>query len=106
MPVPLPSSRRRFPATAGRRRRSTGALARSNESRACSIARSAVFLRDWWQAMIAECPFEATRDDRKSAALAAERLTVSPDARIVSGLAFARELLRSNVTLQAATMAI
>jgi hypothetical protein len=56
--------------------------------------------------MIAECPFEATRDDRKSAALAAERMTVSPDARIVSGLAFARELLRSNVTLQAATMAI
>ena len=56
--------------------------------------------------MIAECPFEATRDDRKSAALAAERMTVSPDARIVSGLAFARELLRSNATLQAATMAI
>jgi len=56
--------------------------------------------------MIAECPFEATRDDRKSAALAADRMTVSPDARIVSGLAFARELLRSNATLQAATMAI
>lgn len=56
--------------------------------------------------MIAECPFEAARDDRKSAALAAERMTVSPDARIVSGLAFARELLRSNVTLQAATTAI
>jgi cytochrome P450 len=56
--------------------------------------------------MIAECPFEAARDDRKSAALAAERMTVSPDARVVSGLAFARELLRSNVTLQAATMAI
>jgi cytochrome P450 len=56
--------------------------------------------------MIAEYPFEATRDDRKSAALAAQRMTVSPDARIVSGLAFARELLRSNVTLQAATMAI
>src|ERR1700733_4100191 len=52
-----------------------------------------VFLRDWWQAMIAECPFEATRDDRKSAALAAERMTVRPDARVVSGLAFARELL-------------
>ena len=56
--------------------------------------------------MIAECPFEATRDDRKSAALAAERMTVRPDARVVSGLAFARELLRSNVTLQAATMVI
>jgi len=56
--------------------------------------------------MIAKCPFEATRDDRKSAALAAERMTVSPDARVVSSLAFARELLRSNVTLQAATTAI
>jgi cytochrome P450 len=53
--------------------------------------------------MNAECPFEATRDDRKSAALAAERFTLSPDARVIGSLAFARELLRSNVTRQAAT---
>lgn len=53
--------------------------------------------------MNAECPFEATRDDRKSAALAAERFTLSPGARVIGSLAFARELLRSNVTRQAAT---
>jgi cytochrome P450 len=46
-------------------------------------------------------PLEATRDDRKSAAIAAERLTVGPDSRRVGGLGFARELLRSNVTRQA-----
>ncbi len=66
--------------------------------------------------MTAACPFEATsddggpdggrpddrkRDDRKSAALAAERITVGPDTRVVGSLAFARELLRSNVTRQA-----
>jgi cytochrome P450 len=43
---------------------------------------------------------DATRDDRKSAALAAERITVGPDTRVVSSLAFARELLRSNATRQ------
>ena len=51
--------------------------------------------------MTAECPFEATRDDRKSATLAAQRITVSPDSRVVSGFAFARDLLRSGVTRQA-----
>jgi cytochrome P450 len=51
--------------------------------------------------MTASCPFEATRDDRKSAALAAERITVDPGTRVVSSLAFARELLRGNATRQA-----
>lgn len=51
--------------------------------------------------MTAACPFEATRDDRKSAALAAERLNVGPDTRLVGTMAFARELLRSNATRQA-----
>jgi cytochrome P450 len=53
------------------------------------------------QAMTAECPFDATRDDRKSATLAAQRIAVSPDSRVVSGFAFARDLLRSGVTRQA-----
>jgi len=51
--------------------------------------------------MTAACPIEAGRDDRKSAALAAKRITVGSDARVVGGLAFARELLRSTVTRQA-----
>ena len=45
--------------------------------------------------------FEATRDDRKSAALAAERMTVAPEVRVVGSLALARELLRGNATKQA-----
>ena len=51
--------------------------------------------------MNAECPFETIRDDRKSAVLAAKRIAMSPDTRVISSLAFARELLRSNVTRQA-----
>ncbi|MGN9787515.1 cytochrome P450 [Nonomuraea sp. ZG12] len=51
--------------------------------------------------MTASCPFEATRDDRKSAALAAERITVEPGTRVVGSLAFARELLRGTATRQA-----
>ena len=51
--------------------------------------------------MVDSSQFEATRDDRKSAALAAERLTVAPEARVVGSLAFARELLRGNATKQA-----
>ena len=51
--------------------------------------------------MNAACPFEAPRDDRKSAALAAERMTVAPEVRVVGSLAFARELLRGNATKQA-----
>jgi cytochrome P450 len=51
--------------------------------------------------MTAECPFEANRDDRKSAALVAERITASPGTRVVGGFAFARDLLRSGVTRQA-----
>lgn len=49
----------------------------------------------------AVCPIDAARDDRKSAALAAERIAVGPDARVVDSLAFARELLRSGLTRQA-----
>jgi cytochrome P450 len=44
---------------------------------------------------------ESSRDDRKSAELAAERITVGSDARVVGSLAFARELLRSSATRQA-----
>jgi cytochrome P450 len=56
--------------------------------------------------MTAQCPFEATRDDRKSAAIAAVRLTVNPDTRVVSSLAFARELLRGTATRQAVAGAV
>lgn len=52
--------------------------------------------------MSAECPFAAPRDDRKSAAIAAERLNLG-DTRAISSLAFARELLRGNATKQAVT---
>jgi cytochrome P450 len=55
--------------------------------------------------MSAECPFQAPRDDRKSAAIAAERLNVG-DTRAVSSLAFARELLRGNATRQAVAGAV
>ncbi|WP_042410807.1 cytochrome P450 [Streptacidiphilus carbonis] len=51
--------------------------------------------------MTAEYPVVAARDDRKSAALAAERITVGADTRVIGSLAFARELLRSNATRQA-----
>ncbi|HTF51351.1 MAG TPA: cytochrome P450 [Pseudonocardia sp.] len=51
--------------------------------------------------MIDSSQFDATRDDRKTAALVAERLTVAPESRVVSSLAFARELLRGNATKQA-----
>ncbi|GAB1818686.1 cytochrome P450 [Herbidospora sp. RD11066] len=40
------------------------------------------------------------RDDRKSAALAAERITIGPETRVVGSLAFARELLRGTSTRQ------
>ena len=56
--------------------------------------------------MTAQCPFEATRDDRKSAAIAAARLTVNPGTRVVSSLAFARELLRGTATRQAVAGAV
>lgn len=50
--------------------------------------------------MNASCPYEAARDDRKSAALAAERIAVGPETRVVRSFAFARELLRSGATRQ------
>ncbi|WP_028933444.1 cytochrome P450 [Pseudonocardia spinosispora] len=51
--------------------------------------------------MVDSIHWDTTRDDRKSAALAAERLTVAPESRVVSSLAFARELLRGTATKQA-----
>jgi cytochrome P450 len=59
-----------------------------------------------WRAMNAECPVAAERDDRKSASLAAERITVGSGARVITSLAFARELLRSNATKQAVAGAV
>ncbi len=55
--------------------------------------------------MTETCPYspgtEPGRDDRKSAELVGRRLVVGPEARVVGGFAFVRELLRSNVTRQA-----
>lgn len=51
---------------------------------------------------VSACPFDANRDDRKSARLAAERLRPDPDARLVGGFAFGREILRSGAMKQAA----
>jgi cytochrome P450 len=41
------------------------------------------------------CPFDASRDDRKSARLAAERTRPEPGAQIVGSFAMAREILRN-----------
>jgi cytochrome P450 len=49
----------------------------------------------------AASPLEATEDDRKSAALAAERVRPSPGARVVSRFTLAREILRSTDMMQA-----
>jgi cytochrome P450 len=51
--------------------------------------------------MAAQCPFDANRDDRKSATMAAARMSVIPGTQVISSLAFARELLRGNVARQA-----
>jgi cytochrome P450 len=43
----------------------------------------------------ATCPFDASRDDRKSARLAAERVAPEPGAKVVTSFAAAREILRN-----------
>lgn len=53
-----------------------------------------------------ECPVNATRDDRKSAVLVAQRLALEPGTRVISNMEFARSVLRSNGTRQAMEMAM
>jgi cytochrome P450 len=43
----------------------------------------------------AGCPFQAGRDDRKSAAIAAKNTKLEPDSKLVDRFNFAREILRS-----------
>ena len=50
---------------------------------------------------ITSCPIDHTRDDRKSAGLAARYLEVESGARIVAGFAEGRSILRSPHMLQA-----
>lgn len=47
------------------------------------------------------CPMDATRDDRKSAALAAQRVHADAGARVISGFEMSRAILRSGQMLQA-----
>jgi cytochrome P450 len=47
------------------------------------------------------CPHDASRDDRKSARLAAEQLQVESGAEVVKSFAFGREILRSAAMRQA-----
>jgi cytochrome P450 len=47
------------------------------------------------------CPMDPTRDDRKSAALAAQRVHADPGARVVDNFAFGRAILRSGQMAQA-----
>jgi cytochrome P450 len=49
----------------------------------------------------AACPFDANRDERKSARIAAERVTFDPRAQIVNRFSFAREVLRNALAKQA-----
>src|SRR5690349_4648350 len=52
-------------------------------------------------AELTSCPFDATRDDRKSARLAAQHLKTPPGTAVVGNFGFARELLRSPKVKQA-----
>jgi cytochrome P450 len=47
------------------------------------------------------CPFEPDRDERKSARIAAERITFDPSAQIVARFSFARDVLRNVLARQA-----
>jgi cytochrome P450 len=47
------------------------------------------------------CPFDSSRDERKSARLAAERVTFDPSAQVVNRFSFAREVLRHALAKQA-----
>ncbi|OAA23388.1 hypothetical protein UG55_103885 [Frankia sp. EI5c] len=50
---------------------------------------------------LSACPIDPSRDDRKSAALAAERVHADPGARVIGNFAFGRAILRSSAMLQA-----
>ena len=47
------------------------------------------------------CPFDPSRDERKSARIAAERVTFDPSAQVVKRFSFAREVLRNALAKQA-----
>ena len=47
------------------------------------------------------CPFDPSRDERKSARIAAERVTFDPSAQVVNRFSFAREVLRNALAKQA-----
>ena len=47
------------------------------------------------------CPFDPSRDERKSARLAAERVTFDSSAQVVNRFSFAREVLRNALAKQA-----
>lgn len=53
---------------------------------------------------VPSCPIASTRDDRKSARLAAERVTPAPGAHVADRFLFAREVLRSASMRQAAVI--
>jgi cytochrome P450 len=55
---------------------------------------------------VGACPFDANRDDRKSARLAAQRLRPDPGAQVVGSFAFGREILRSSAMKQAADIGV
>jgi cytochrome P450 len=48
-----------------------------------------------------ECPFDPSRDERKSARLAAERVTFDSSAQVITRFSFAREVLRNALAKQA-----
>lgn len=47
------------------------------------------------------CPFDPSRDERKSARIAAERVTFDPSAQVITRFSFAREVLRNALAKQA-----
>jgi cytochrome P450 len=47
------------------------------------------------------CPFDPSRDERKSAGIAAERTTFDPNAQVVNRFSYAREVLRNALAKQA-----
>ena len=49
----------------------------------------------------ATCPVDPSRDERKSARVAAQRLAFDPRAQVITRFAFARDLLRSGLAKQA-----
>jgi cytochrome P450 len=51
--------------------------------------------------LLSACPFDSSRDERKSARIAAERVTFDPSAQVVNRFSFAREVLRNALAKQA-----